>query len=396
MKIYSRYILFRALKWFVFMQFLSISIVLFFPIIQSVASGLPLSVTLAILPHFLPQEIANSAPIATVTAICFTFLPMAQQGEITAFKVIGVPLWRILIPIYLALIGLSIVNVKINDISNSTAREKRNQTILNQFEKIVLSQLKKEKSYSEPNSTFTLDVADVTEDGTLIHPSFQIKKKDVNGVAERASLNVVFRGETPFIVVDFFNSEATERNNEFIFPKEFHQEIPLEEIYNKKSRVDPKASEVTYAIKNLEAESDAYHRQMAAKASFALLCGNVDEASKQEWHDLRGREKGFQKRYNQYKIVEPRNWAYGFSYFFVAWASIPLAIFYPRIIIRVRNFKYELPSSPVIIFAVIIIFWGSWGIFYTGAKKGDFPSYFVWIGDVILGIMGAFYLRKIH
>ena len=66
MKIYSRYILFRALKWFVFMQFLSISIVLFFPIIQSVASGLPLSVTLAILPHFLPQEIANSAPDAVV------------------------------------------------------------------------------------------------------------------------------------------------------------------------------------------------------------------------------------------------------------------------------------------------------------------------------------------
>ena len=394
MKIYSRYVLIRALKWFVFMQLLLIAAMLFALVIQSISSGLPPSVALAILPYLIPQSIAQGAPAATVFATCLTFLPMSQQGEIIAFKVVGVSLWRILFPIYAALIVVSIFSVKINDLSNSSAREKRNQTILNKFEKIVITQLKNEKTFSAPNSAFILDVADVTEDGVLIHPSFQIKKKDIAGVAERARLNVNFRGETPFIVVDFYNSEATERNNEFIFPKEFHQEIPLEEIYNKKSRVDPQASEVALAMKNLEEEHSAYRRQMAAKACFALLCGNVDETSKQEWQELRSREKEFQKKFNLYRVVKPRNWANGFSYFFVAWAAIPLAIYYPKI--EVKKLKIELPSFPIIAVGIIIIFFVSWGIFYDGAKKGDFPPSFVWCGDAILGVIGTIFLKKIH
>ena len=396
MKIYSRYVLIRALKWFVFMQLLLVAIMLFALVVQSISSGLPLSVAFAILPYLLPQSISQGAPPATVLAACLTFSPMSQQGETVAFKVVGVSLWRILFPIYVALVVLSVLSVKVNDFSNSTAREKRNQVILNKFEKIVITQLKKEKTYSAPNSAFILDVADVDKEGTLIRPSFQIKKKDINGIAERARLSVEFKGETPLIVVDFYNSEATERNNEFIFPKEFHQEIPLEEIYNKKSRVDPQASEVARAIKNLEKERSAYRRRMAAKACFALLCGNVDEASKQEWQELRSQERGFQKRYNQYKVVGPRNWASGFSYFFVAWAAIPLAIFYPRIEIKRKNFKLELPPLAIIVITILVIYFGSWGIFYAGAKKGDFPPYFVWCGDVILGIIGAIYLKKIH
>ena len=369
---------------------------LFGLVIQAMANGQPLSVAFAILPYLLPQSIANCAPAVTAFAISLSFIPMAQQGEITAFKVVGAPLWKIIFPIYLGFICLSIVSVKINDFSNSIAREKRNQTIVNKFEKIVISQLKKERTYTDPSAAFTLDVADVAEDGALINPSFRVKKNDITGVAEKASLKVLFRGDTPYIVLDFYNSEVIERTNEFVFPKEFHQEIPLEEIYNKKTRVDPKASEVAQAVKRLETERSAYRRQMAAKACFAFLCGNVDDVSKEEWQELQSHEKGFKKRYNSYKIVEPRNWAFGFSYFFAAWAAIPLAIFYPRIDLKIKKIKLEIPAFAAIPLVVIIIFYCSWGIFYDGAKRGVFPPSFVWFGDLILGIIGTIYLKKIH
>jgi lipopolysaccharide export LptBFGC system permease protein LptF len=396
MKIYSRYVFWQAIKWLAIMLLIFVFVMIFGLIVQSVLGGLPLNITFLILPSLLPQSLSYAAPFATLFAMGIAFLPMVQRGEIIALKVIGVPLWKALLPVYIALLGVSLLSVKFNDVSTSTARDKRNQTILNSFEKIIVSQLRKEKIYIAPNSIFTIEVSDVLEDGTLINPYFQFKKKDISALAERAKLGVQYRVDNPLIVVDFYNTEVTESNSEVVLPQDFHLEVPLNEIYKKKARVDPQASEAPRALAKLEKERDAYHRQMAAKSSFALLCGNVDEASTKEWQARRGHERYFERQHNLYRLVSPRNWASGFTCFFFAWAMIPLTIHYPKIAIETSKTKFYLPTLIVIPVLLLLLYYLLWGIFYDGTKRGDFHPYFIWVGDVALGIVGAIYLKKIH
>lgn len=396
MKIYSRYVLGQAVKWLVIMLLIFIFIMIFGLVAQSVMSGLPLSVAFLILPSLLPQSLSYAAPFAALFGMGLAFLPMVQRGEIIAFKVVGAPLWKVLTPVYLTLIVVSLLNVKFNDLSTSIARDKRNQTILNSFEKIIVSQLKKEKTYAAPNSFFILDVSDVAEDGTLINPVFQIKKNEISGAAERAKLGVQYRVDNPLIVVDFYNTEITRANDEVVFPDAFHLEIPLNEIYRKKARVDPQASEVAKALDNLEMERSAYRRRMAAKTCFALLCGNVDETSKVDWQNRKRREDYFQKLFNQYRLVGPRNWASGFACFFFGWAMIPLTIYYPKIEVRTRKSRFSFPTLFVVPVVLLLVYYLLWGVFYDGTKRGDFHPFFIWTGDVALGIIGAVYLKKAH
>lgn len=396
MKIYSRYVLGQAVKWLILVFFGLLFVVIFGLVAKVVFDGVPLATTVLVMPFLLPEGLSYTIPIATLFGMGIAFTLMVHRGEIITFKVVGAPLWKVFLPVYIVLLGISLATVKINDLSTSTARERTNQTILNSFEKIIVSQLRKEKTYSELNSAYILDVTDVAEDGTLINPTFQFKKEKISGSADYAKLGVAYNADSPQIFIDFYNSKTVGNGSEFIFPRDFHLEIPLSEIYNKNKRVDPRASEVAQTIAKLNEERNAYHRQMAAQSSFAFLCGNIDETSKREWQDREGREWSFKRRNYQYRLVGPRNWANGMTCFFFAWAIIPLTIYYPTIGVKTKKTKLSFPGLIVTSPIVLITHYVLWTIFYDGAKRGEFPPIFIWSSNLTLGLIGAIYLKKIH
>lgn len=409
MKIYSRYVLWNAIKWLTIMMTSAILGAFLLMSVKSMMEGLPISVVFLILPYMFTEGFTFLTPFAVFFAMWMTFSPMTAHGEITALKIVGVPMWRMLIPVYLIISIICIANVQVADYSMSTAREKMNQTLINSCVKIVTATLKKEKVYSDPKSKLTIEVDDVDEYGKLINPTVMFISKNANNAtikADHVQLGYNYKRKKrekdgkeeieAFMTIDAQNTRVVSGTVGATLPDHFHEEIPINELLQKKQREDPRESEVKEKLQELAEERNEYHRQMASKYCFALLCGNVDESSKAQWQSRRWQENEFKRRYNLYRLVSPRNWSGGFASFFFAWTIIPFTIYGPKFELRFRKKKITLPALVVEFAIIVALYYGSYGCVYDACKRGNLHPCFMWTGDVLLAILGAYYLKKIH
>lgn len=81
----------------------------------TILSGIPLSVTTRLLIYKLPAVIILFFPMAVLFACMLLFIRMAKDNEITILRASGIQLFRIVIPLVIASIGISLLSYIIND-----------------------------------------------------------------------------------------------------------------------------------------------------------------------------------------------------------------------------------------------------------------------------------------
>ena len=396
MRIYTRYVFFGVLSLFVRCLLVLFALTPVFVIIQTSFQGYPASLGIKAIPYKAPELLSIFIPIFGVIAIAYRFSKMRANNEIIALKAMGIAPWRIIAPIYIMMFVVSLANVWLTDLSAYWGKGMFRNTIINGFESTIISQLKKNRTFALPGNKYVIDVSAVTEDNVLINPVFTCKKEDLNISAERAEIEVQNNDDLgPIVVVKLYNTEANTPNAVAALPQEYPIELPINDFF-KSFRIDPPASKSKEALAALDAERQNYHRTLAAQASFALLSGNLFETSHQEWRSREWREREFTRRRNGYRLLAPRAWATGFSCFFFAWLSAPFAICYNPEELKT---KYRIPEIPTPLVACVITlapYFMCFQIALHNAKSGVLPPLSIWLGNLILGLLGAYYLKKAH
>ncbi len=115
-KIIDRYILLELIEPFLFglvsfTLILSASMVMFDLVRAVVIGGMPLWIALQLLIYKLPGIIVYIFPMATLLAVLLSFARLSGDSEIIAFKAGGVSLYRIMMPVMLLGIAVSLVTM---------------------------------------------------------------------------------------------------------------------------------------------------------------------------------------------------------------------------------------------------------------------------------------------
>lgn len=389
MKIYVRYVLLGILKPFIVTLLTLIFFFLFLMLVQlSIKTGFPFSYALRLAPYLLPEILSMTIPIAALLAVTTFFSRMGGNNEIIALKSIGIAPLRVLYPIWTLMFFISIFSIWCNDLSTSWTRKQIDRVLLEGVESMLLSQLRTEKSFTVPTGQFELKVSNVTTDDLLLNLEFSGKIAGINGFAESAKVEVQYDIEEPMLNIHMKNADIDTTQGVFYSPKFFDFTIPLSQIYHSNNRIDPPAQNVRSALENLEVERDMFHSKLATNAIFSFLLGHIDSTVQQGWKNRLKSEKYFERQRNRYRLTIPRVCAAGFSCFFFVWVGAPFAIFLRRSDVTVAFFISFLP--------ILGIYYVLFTFGLEGAKKGILPPSGIWLGNLALGIIGCFFLKKIH
>ena len=389
MKLFPRYAFIQTLKIFAVALAATTVGLLFFLIVEtSLKRGLPIALPLRMTPYMLPDILSKTLPIASLISVTFFFSRMAGNNEIIALKALGIAPWRVLFPIWVFMFFISLSSVWLNDLSISWSRQQMTRTLLEGFESTILAKLREENRFATPDGDYVVETSEVTDDGVLINPTFNAKAGELTGAAETAKLEVDFDAADPVVRVLLYNTEFYTENIEIKFSKSFVLPLPLNEFFRSSYRVDPSATKIKEALAELNAEREQNRRKLASTAIFDFLRGNLHETSHPIWKERIANEARIADKENRYRLTVPRVWASGFSCFFFAWVGAPFAIWFNKADYTAAFFTCFLP--------VLIVYYPLFMFGLEGAKSGAVSPIFAWTGNVALGIVGFWFLKKIH
>jgi len=391
MRIYTRYVLFQTIKLFSIALIFSTVGLLFFFIVKTSEEGVPYALSFRLTPYVVPDLLSKSLPIASLMAATLFFAKMGGNHEIIALKALGVAPWRVLAPVWIFMFIVSLSSVWLNDLSTSWSRMQMKRVLLEGLESTILTQLREEGRFTTPDNKCVVEASKVEPDGTLIGLSFSAKiagDEEISGDADSAKIVVDLASEKPLVNILLNNTEVTTSRSRAFLPKNFKLPVPLDQFFRSSYRVDPSATKIKEALDNLEAEKKTFDRKLASSAIFDLLCGNITTTSQEEWKERADFEKRLKKQRYRFNLTIPRVWASGFACFFFTWVGAPFAVWFNKSDYTAAFFACFLP--------VLIVYFPLFTFGLEGAKSGAVPPCFVWLGNVALGFIGWYFLKKIH
>ena len=387
MKLFPRYAFFQTLKiFFVTLAATTLGLLFFFIVKTSLDLGLPFMLAVQMTPYMLPDLLSKTFPIAALLSVTVFFSRMSGNNEIIALKALGIAPWRVLVPVWAFMFFISLSSVWLNDLSLSWSRQQMTRTLLQKFEETMLAQLRSEKRFATHDGDYIVEVSDVSDDGQLITPTFTAKGGEITGFGETARLEVDY--EAALIHVHLYNTEFYAKNFELQFSKKYVLTLPLRELFRSAYRVDPSAAKIKEALAELAAEREGNRRKLASTAIFAFLRGDLQETSHPVWKERIANEERVTDKENRYRLIVPRVWASGFSCFFFAWVGAPFAIWFNKADYTAAFFACFLP--------ILVVYYPLFMFGLEGAKSGAVSPIFAWTGNVALGIVGCWFLKKIH
>jgi lipopolysaccharide export system permease protein len=131
----------------------------------------------------------------------------------------------------------------------------------------------------------------------------------------------------------------------------------------------------------------AIKHEMAAGAGAALAWGDFIELSKANW-EARERELAFGTQWLHRLRTEPyRRWSNGFSCLGFVLIGVPMAI---------RRRHGEFWGNFFICFLpILLIYYPMLVGCVDWAKDGGIPPQAVWLGDIVLALVGVWLLRRV-
>lgn len=353
-----------------------------------VMQNLPFWIACKIIPYALPEILRITIPVTLLLGSCFFFARMTSNNEIIALKAMGIPVWKTMIPIWIFSLLMSFSCVWFNDLTISWGRPQLARVVLEGLEGTILNTLKTKKKFTSPDAEFTLEVSGVREDKLLLDPVLTNRKGLFQGSAKSARLTIDLEKEIPQIRIDMKATVFEGSGGGAILPQDFSHTISLPQLTNNSMSSNPSLGKIKETLNRIEADRAHLRRELAAKATFALMTGNMNSFGDPNWVYRKGNEEGLDYRKNRALLASPRCWSSGFTCFFFVWVGVPLAIWLNR-----PDF---LLSFFLCFFGVLVIYYPLLMFGVWGAKNGTFIPQSVWFGNIVLGLIGFWLLKKIN
>ena len=381
MKILTRYVLSHFLMIFFMWLFIFSAGGLLIAVSQlTVKNGVSPLLALRAVPFTLPSLMCFSLPAASLLGGTLFFAKMTGSNEMIALKAMGVPPWKALLPVWIALVFISCFAVWCSDLSFSWGQNGVMRLIASGAEEMILGQLASEGKFTDPQKNITLTANEV---------KFTANNPPLKGEAAGGRIEVETETEPPIVRIKLHGllldtSGATVMQNDT-----FTLVIPLDQFsVTGGSSQYHSIREVKGVLEKLRADEEKVRRQNAARTVFALVKGDFDTWQKPEWGERWDYEEYIKYQYNRANMTTNRSLSTGFTCFFFNWVGIPVAIWLNRSDYFSSFFVSFLPT--------IAIYYPLLMLGYSCAKEGLAPPEICWIGNIVLGVIGFCILKKIH
>lgn len=374
---------------FTVLTVLSSGIIVIFISQATIKKGLPLYLALRLVPSSIPNLLSISMPVSCLMGGTFFYAKMVGSNEIIALKAMGTPPWKAFMPVWIATIILSCVAVLCNDLGFSWGQKEMTRVLVSGTEEMILGKLASDGKFSDPQNNIVLNAREVTKSGDLKQVKFTVNNPPVQGEAESGRLDVNFEANPPVLRIEL-NGLLLDTNGTMVMQREKTvQEIPLDQFaMGGGTSHYPPMKEVKSVLANIRAGQEKRHRENAARTAFALIKGDYTAWQEPSWGQRWDDEEWQKYVYNRASLATPRSFAAGFTCFFFTWVGIPLAVWLKCSDYTTSFFVSFLPT--LIVYYPLLMFG------YSCAKSGIAPPEICWIGNLVLGLIGFWILKKIH
>ncbi len=390
MRILTKYVLGEVLK--TFLLTLGVMTTIIFVVLlgkQAVDSGLGLGGLLRLSPYILPSALQFTLPGAILLAVTGVYGRVAASNELVAIKSLGISPMIVVWPTLILSVLVSFAAVRLNDVAVSWGRRGQERVILESMEAIAYGQLRTRGSFEHGN--FKVNVKAV-EGRTLIQPTMRIRERgtDVPRVVSAATAQFAANIDKGELVLRMKDIDATGDTEEFIAPGVKQQEFPLDELLgSRKSSRSPS----NYALSEIglakAAEIDVIRKteqDMSTEAAFAMMTGEFDALGDDAWSPQQRAIRNAQNRLNRFYTEPYRRWSNGFSCLAFAAVGIPVAVMLRKGEMLASFFACFMP--------ILIVYYPMFMGTVVSAKKGNLPPQCVWVGNIVLLLIGLYLMRR--
>lgn len=391
MRLLNRYVMGELLKVFLVSLLGMTSFMLMVGVVQeAVRQSLGLPQIVMLLPYLVPEALRFAVPATILFSTCSVFGRLASSNEIVAIKSMGIHPWTVLWPTYVLAFCLSLVAVWLNDVAVSWGRSGARRVVIQSVEQIAYSMLTQNRSYS--TKQFSINVKRV--DGRrLVRPTISFQSTTdapaVVLVAEEAELKSDLVANTLTIVCR--NGTIDIGDVRAVFPDVLEREIPLDQAskkgVGKVSTSDVPLAEIAGERDTQLTRNQHLEQRIAARAAMAMMVGDHELLSSGLLSSEHGQLKDDRNRYYRLRMETQRRWANGFSCLFFVLIGAPVAI--------VRRNADFVTSFFVCFMPILLLYYPMLMLTVSQAKSGTFPTYLLWLGNLVLAAAGWYYQRKV-
>ncbi len=358
---------------------------------EALRQGLGPLAIVRLVPYVVPNALLFAVPGTMLFAACSVYGRMSAANEVVAVKSLGVPPMVIIWPALVLAFLLSLVTVWLNDVAVSWGREGINRVVIQSVEEVTYGMLRTQRSYS--TSRFSINVKRV--DGRrLINPTVVVysggDQSPMTLMAEEAELRSDFKND--MLVVTLWRGTLDMGHATLVFKDEFVHKMPLSDASRKGRALD---SPSNYSLREIPEqqqieweEIQQMEKALALDAAMQMATGDFAGLTSEDWNARRQEIVTARGRLYRLKTEPWRRWANGFSCFFFVLVGTPLAI-------RMRT--SDLWTTFALCFLpILVVYYPLMAYGVDRAKCGALPPPAVWIGNLILLVIGVWLLRKVN
>lgn len=393
MGIVGRYILIELIKVFVIALTILTLMMMFVCIAQqAIKEGLGLIPVLRLTPYLLPNALRFAVPGTMLLTVCCVYGRVSSSNEIVAVKSLGIsPMVMIWPALFLATVA-SLFSVWLNDVAVSWGHAGARRVVIESIEEIAYGMLRIHKSFSSPR--FSILVQDVDGD-RLIRPEILVPtgKNSPQLLISASEATLKSDAENNRLIISLVDSRIESKGTEtgsFHYPGVMQHSISLDDSEEYRIAISPSylsLSEIETNMVMHQKISKERRESFAAMTTFALMTGELHKMHSDEWDHWISEVNWSSERINRVRTEPYRRWTNGFSCLFFVMLGIPLAI-------RQRNSDW-VSTFFMAFMPVLLIFYPLLAYGVDRAKDGALPPIAVWGGNLVLFLIGLFFLRRV-
>jgi lipopolysaccharide export system permease protein len=359
---------------------------------QLISEGVGWLALVQLLPFICMIALQIAVPATLLFSVCSVFGRISADNEIVALKSVGVSPLRVIRPMMILGLLVSVPAVWINDLAVSWAQPGMEQVVLRSIKEIIYNRLRTRRSY-ENDKGFTVHVQEVQGDW-LIRPTIfcfdETTGKPTTITAERAQ---IFKDpDQDQLILELVNSKGeTSQSNATRF------NIPGSERFNMSlNRASQKGGDSArpsqFAMKQIPAEVDKHSKvndrikeSMAIQVSMGLGMGRYNLLSEASLQSMIVQIDENKKRLIRLELEPYRRWSFGFACFFFVWIGVPFAI-----LNKSADYAWTFGMCFIPIMLIPLF-----GLALDRAKDGAWPASTLWIGNGFLFIVGTWLRHRV-
>jgi lipopolysaccharide export system permease protein len=395
MRRFNRYIVWEITKLFVVALVAFTTMIMLAGVVQQLLSqGLGPMAIVELLPYVLPTSLQFALPATLLFAVCSIYGRISADNEILAVMASGVPPIKFIAPTLIASFFLSLFAVWLNDIAVSWGKPGINRVVMHSIEQVAYGFLASQGSYNSAKG-FSIHVHKIGPDGReLIRPTITSPVQDdgssIEITAKSARLSVDPEAEE--LRIELIDGEFQLGDDIMQYPGPFTWTVPLSDA-TKKGTSSGHPTE--YAMRDIGSEMrlqrnsiEKTQELLATRAALGLAVGKYEWLEDSRSIEALASVDSGRSRLNRLNVEPWRRWASGFSCLFFVWVGIPLSIW-------MRSADHWT-SFGACFMPILLLFYPVFVIGLNHAKDGSWLPISVWLGNLVLLIAGAWWLRKIY